>query len=110
MDAIEQTLVWMSVEDYTGLWQVPLEVRGQPGVNSTQEAHSYAHAVLESLLTKGWVDLYICQEPLQNETVRLVPPEDRRGVLDLESSWKIPEPYGESVRFGSTDAGLSAYK
>lgn len=46
MNAIEQTLVWLGVEDYTGLWQVPIEVRSQPGINSTQETHSYARAVL----------------------------------------------------------------
>lgn len=110
MNAIEQTLVWLGVEDYTGLWQVPIDVRGQPGINSTQDAHSYARSVLESLLTNGWVELYICQEPLQNESVRLVPPEDRRGVLDSDSSWQIPEPFGKSVRFGTTDAGLAAYR
>jgi hypothetical protein len=62
------------------------------------------------MLSRGWIELYICQEPLTNESVQPVPPEERSKILASDASWEIPEPHGKSVRWGTTEEGFEAYK
>lgn len=108
MNPVERNLVWLGVEDYTGLWQAAIEVRNVPGAQSPHDAREYACHVIESLLDSGWIELYVCQEPLNNESVELVLAEDRSRILQCDSSWIAPE-HGKSVRFVTTDDGFDAY-
>lgn len=110
MNAIERSLIWLGVEDYTGLWDASFEARSAPGVHSIEDARQYARQVVESLLARGWIELYICQEPLSNDSVELVAAEDRSRVLENDESWEVPESLGKSVRFATTDEGLAVYR
>jgi hypothetical protein len=108
MNAFERDLVWLGVEDYTGLWDASFAARSILEPDSPEDARAYARRALESLLAKGWVELYVCKEPLNNDSVELVSPDERRRVLEADSSWEIPKPFGRSVRFATTDEGIAA--
>ena len=110
MNAVERNLVWLGVEDYTGLWDASLVVSGILGAGSIEDAREHARRVVESMLDKGWVELYVCQEPLDNDSIELVPPGDRHRILESDSAWEIPEAFGKSVRFAATDEGVAAYE
>jgi hypothetical protein len=110
MDTLERTLLWLGVEDYTGLWQVSIEIAGVREGYSAEEVLTFARRLTASLLSKGWIDLFICQEPLDNASVQRVLPGDQAVVLDDNASWVAPEPYGRSVRYATTATGLAAYK
>lgn len=110
MDTLERNLLWLGVEDYTGLWQAVAEARDDAEPCSIHEAQGQARRTIESLLAGGLIELFVCQEPLNNETVEIVPPEEQPAVLDEEASWTAPEEGGKSLRFATTDRGFAAYQ
>jgi hypothetical protein len=110
MDTLERDLLWLGIEDYTGLWQAAVEVRAALGPCSVREAQDRARRMIESLLHRGLIELFLCQEPLDNETVEVVPLEKLSAVLGSEASWSAPEEGGKSLRFATTDKGFAAYQ
>jgi hypothetical protein len=98
MDTLERDLLWLGIEDYTGLWQAAAEARADAGPCSIHEAREQARRIIES------------QEPLNNETVEIVPPKRQSALLGEEASWTAPEEGGRSLRFATTDKGFAAYQ
>ncbi|MFG1653891.1 hypothetical protein ACGFIE_28555 [Micromonospora sp. NPDC049275] len=78
---MERHLLWLGIEDYTGLRQALAEVRGDSEPRTTDEALAQARRAVESLLAAGFVELFRCREPLNNETAELVPVRERAGIL-----------------------------
>ncbi|MEV0897182.1 hypothetical protein [Actinoplanes sp. NPDC049802] len=111
MTPVEKNLVWLGYEDYTGLWQIVLEVQDEEGINSLAEAQRFAKQTVESLLSRGWIELYFTDGPWTNETITAVPPEKRAQVLAADDSWATPVGGGgKLIWFGTTDEGFSAYQ
>jgi hypothetical protein len=110
MDELERDLLWLGVEDYTGLWQAVAEARAETEAYSLSEERRQARRAIDSLLSRGFIELFVCQEPLNNETVEIVPPERQSAVLDDAASWEDPEEGGKSVRFATTERGFAAYR
>lgn len=108
MDELERDLLWLGVEDYTGLWQAVAEAHA--ATYSISEDLRQTRRTIDSLLSRGLIELFVCQEPLNNETVEIVPPERQSAVLDEVASWKAPEEGGKSVRFATTEQGFAAYR
>ena len=110
MDSLETSLLWLGVEDYTGLWQAVAEARDDTGSLSLNEAQVKARRSMESLLRRGYVEMFACQEPLNNESVDVVPPERWPIVLAEVASWEPPEEGAISFRYATTDQGFVAYR
>jgi hypothetical protein len=114
METLERILLWLGVEDYTGLWQAIAEAQPDTESRSIDEdrarPQTIARRAIESLLTEGLIELFVCPEPLSNETAQIVPPARTTEILDQETSWTVPEEGGESVRFATTDRGFLKYR
>ncbi|GAA0466174.1 hypothetical protein Aca07nite_77350 [Actinoplanes capillaceus] len=110
MTPVEQNLVWLGYEDYTGLWQVAIEVQDESGENSEADNRAFAQRIVESLLNRGWIELYFTEGPWTNETIMPVPAEDRAEVLTADASWATPVNGGKLIWFGTTDEGFAAYQ
>ncbi|MFI6939465.1 hypothetical protein ACIBI4_09350 [Streptomyces sp. NPDC050418] len=107
---MESTLLWLGVEDYTGLWEAALEASAVGGPCSPPEVQERARRTIESLLVSGFIELFACREPMNNDGVRIVSPDHWAEILGRETCWTSPEPGGESIRFASTDRGFAAYR
>jgi hypothetical protein len=110
MDALERNLLWLGAEDYTGLWQAVVEPRDDADLCSIHAAREQARRAIDSLLARGFVELFVCQEPLDNGTVEIVPPGKQSVILDEQASWTAPGEGGKSLRFATTDQGFAAYQ
>ena len=106
MNSVERNLVWLGYEDYTGLLQAALEMRDVPGLHSTRDAQDCARQVLESLLSRGWIELYLTEGALDNETISPVRPEDRLPLLESDPSWSSSDEGKRLVWFATTDEGF----
>jgi hypothetical protein len=110
MDEPKRNLLRLGAEDYTGLWQAVAEACNDIEPCSLSEARRQVRQIIDSLLVGGLIELFICQEPLNNEAVEIVPPERRPAVLDEVASWGAPEEGGKSVRFSTTERGFAMYQ
>ncbi|MEU2494657.1 hypothetical protein [Streptomyces sp. NPDC007883] len=110
MDALERSILWLGVEDYTGLWEAVLEVGVDAEPSSYGEARVRAGRAIRSLLTDGFIELFVCQEPMNNDSAEIVLPENYSSTLREAEFWQTPEEGGKSVRFAATEKGFAAYK
>ena len=109
MDSLERNLLWLGVEDYTGLWQAVIEAGGS-ATNSMSDARKRARRAIQSLLDNNFIELFACPEPIDNETVKPIPKERNLLILEEESSWVVPGEGGVSLRFATTDRGFAVYR
>ncbi|WP_330465498.1 hypothetical protein [Micromonospora zamorensis] len=110
MDTLERNLLWLGIEDYTGLWDAVAEARGDGEPRSTHDALVQARRAIEFMLAADFAELFRCPEPLNNDTVELVSAEEQSAILNAGSSWVVPEEGGTSIRFATTDRGFAAYQ
>lgn len=110
MSPVVRALLWLGVEDYTGLWEAVAEVRAANRLLGSRQARRQTAKLLSDLARRGWIELYICVEPL-DDAISQVPAEQVDEVLEREDSWEPPiESGSKSVRFATTERGESAYE
>ena len=97
-------------EDYIGLWEVPWEVVEVFGEQSHDDVMNCAREVISELVTKGWIKLYWCHEPLDNVQITLISFDDVTNVLLDEDNWDVSSEKNLSVRFLSTEKGEKAFE
>ncbi len=110
MNALERTVLWLGVEDYTGLWDICLEAAGASKSGTPDEARGRAHRTVASFLADGLIELFVCHGPPTSETIDRVPATHQDAVLDDASSWGMPEEGGQSFWIATTDRGFAIYK
>lgn len=100
-------ILWLAIEDYSGLWEVVWEINSRYGELSETERLVLARQVVRDLASRGWVALYRCQEPYGD----MVPlsPEEYDEVLLNPANWEPPTADSVSIRIGATEAGERAY-
>jgi hypothetical protein len=100
-------VLWLAIEDYSGLWEVVWELNTRfPGNDPSNRRR--ARETVRVLLDRGLLDLYWSQEPL-GDPVR-ISAEEAQALLDDDRFWEEPVAGGRSVRIGATEAGEEAYE
>jgi hypothetical protein len=110
MDDLERNVLWLGIEDYTGLWEAALEAGPDTEPSSFGAVQARARLVIESLLGGGFIELFVFQGLVVSERAELVPPERHASVLGDDDFWKVPEGEGELAGFAATEQGFAAYK
>lgn len=106
---LEEALLWLGAEDYTGLWEALWEVRGRLPQLPVAEARARTADAFFALHERGFVRLCLCHEPLGNDPLELIEATDVQATLDRDRSWKPPGREGvESIRYFTTDSGAHA--
>ena len=110
LSALESSLLWLGIEDYTGLWDAAHQVRSALSTLGELEAITQARVVVSGLAHRELIALYRCIGTLADGQVTDVAAGEVDSVLEDERSWKTPEtPFGESIWYATTDAGQSLY-
>jgi hypothetical protein len=103
-------LLWLGIEDFTGLWDAGFQAQATEEITTRETARDRARSVLESLLAEGLVELYLFRGPPQNDAVA-VAPDARAALLCNDECWAVPEEGGAaSVWFATTDKGFQLYR
>jgi hypothetical protein len=109
MADLVRDLLWLGIEDFTGLWDAAFTAQATEGLASLETARDRARSVLESLLAEGLVDLYLFQGLPRNDAVAIAH-ERRSALLDDDECWEAPEEEDDaSVWFNTTEKGFELY-
>ena len=95
-------LLVLAAEDFTGLWEAPLELAHEAS------AEDAAGQELAALVDEGLIELFVGTDPAQ-ETPRAL---DRAAIPDAlrpGPQWSVPEPgsRGPCVYFAASDTGVA---
>ncbi|WP_430789246.1 hypothetical protein [Actinoplanes sp. G11-F43] len=107
---LEKNLLWLGYEEYTGLWQVVIEVSDETEPETGESQRDLARNLIQKLLDRGWIEIYLSDGPLGDGKIMLIPLEERQNFLDSERSWNLDEEDEQSVWFATTDEGITAYR
>jgi hypothetical protein len=103
-----RTVLWLAIEDFSGLWEVIWEFRALFPEADEAELKRRAVGDVSDLLLKGLIELYRCEEPYGK--LEKISESEASTVLADMAAWREPEKDGISVRMGATSAGEEAYE
>ena len=101
-------LLWASIEDYAGLWELELELNLLDGVPPKVSNREDARNLLADLVGRAWISLYWSEEPNGSRTP--IPSEDYAGILNDDALWDPPSSWHRVVRVSATPEGEAAYQ
>jgi len=102
-------VLWASIEDYCGLWEVVWEINTlHPNLSSKASQHVALQCILQ-LISKDLVKLFYCQEPY-GEMMEITDKSSYPRLLQDSKSWNPPMADSRSVRVSATDSGKKYYK
>jgi len=108
MEELIYKALWLSIEDYAGLWELVWEINSASPDSVGTVNENRAKAIALELVGRGWVTLYRAHGA--NGAVRPLPDSVAESLLNDPDSWLPPEDLdAETLRLGATDAGEKAY-
>lgn len=108
MSELARRVLWLAIEDYSGLWEVVWELNSLRPNCSAVENRASARELVSELLHLGLIEIFRCEEP-DGEPVAVDKQVGER-ILSSEESWEPPEFHGVSWRIGATSQGEKAYR
>lgn len=110
-DQTAVSLLWLGIEDYTGLWEALAEVhRAYPDLTREEAEVETARLILE-LGRAQLIRLAMCEEPVSERSLSELPVEDVEQLVMDSQWWSAPQENGvRSIRYHTTDAGFVAYR
>lgn len=106
---ISKNILWATIEDYAGLWEVLWEVNSLTCENTYEENKKIAYVNLVDFLKKGIVDFFYCVEPY-GELKKIENINEILNLLKNDKYWHEPEKNEISIRVGSTEKGKKYYE
>ncbi len=104
---ITKKILWLGIEDYSGLWEILWELNSQYPELAEAKRYELAQSTLQTLVDKGYLSLYRCQEPYGELTE--IPFNEVRSLIHNSENWKEPKPDSLSLRISTTQEGEAAY-
>ena len=105
---ILKAILWASIEDYCGLWELVWEINSL-NLNLPQKESQYAALQCMLYLTsKDFVRLFYCQEPYGKMT-EIDDINSYPNLLHNSKAWAPPLPKARSIRVAATKAGERYY-
>lgn len=103
-----EKLLWASIEDYCGLWELVWEMNTLYPDNSSEKSQHMAFQGTLYLLSRDLVALFYCEEPYGSMTAIVIGDNYVDFLRDLKI-WEAPSPGSCSVRVSATAAGEKYY-
>jgi hypothetical protein len=108
MPELARRVLWLAIEDYSGLWEVIWELNAQIPNRESDRTRVLAKRLVYDLLAKGLIQIYQCQEPDGDPVA--VSADAGKKALEQTEAWEPPRFDGSSWRIGATDEGERAYR
>lgn len=101
------TILWSTIEDFVGLWDILWELNTAFPENSQKENQESAKKILRYFLEQNLVTFYMskwgCDELKELQF------EEALKVLDEEKYWNAPEINELCIKIGNTEKGEKFY-
>jgi len=105
---ISKVVLWATIEDYVGLWELLWEVNTQFSDIPEEQRKQALLEVLQQLLNKDLINLYSCKEPYGE--VSILDKSIAYAALTEEKNWQAPDLTDISIRAGATEKGEAFYQ
>ena len=101
-------VLWASIEDYCGLWELVWEINTlHPALSSKASQHIALQCMLQ-LISKDLVELFYCQEPY-GEMIAITDKSRYPELLQNPKIWTPPMTGSRSIRVSATGDGEKYY-
>ena len=104
-----EKLLWTSIEDYCGLWELVWEINTLHPNLSRKEGQHIALQCMLYLISKDLVRLFYCQEPY-GRMIEIVDRSSYPNLLQDLKLWEAPLPGTRSIRVSATKSGEKYYR
>lgn len=105
---ITKKILWLGIEDYSGLWEILWDLKTQDPLLSEGESYEMARDALQTSIKEGYLKLYRCQEPYGELTE--IPSEQAYSLVQDPKNWQEPQANSLSLRIGTTETGQEIYR
>lgn len=99
-------LLWLSIEDYSGLWEAVWELRPLHPDLDAEVLREHARRELLRLAEQDLVQFYRSVEP--DGDITDIDRQEVARILGEDRNWDEPTAGSVSIRFGATPAGYAA--
>ena len=111
IDPIMVSLLWLGIEDYTGLWEALAEVREACPELTREEAEVETARLILDLRRAQFIRLAMWEEPASERPLSELRVEEVEQLVMDGQWWSAPQVNGtRSIRFHTTDAGFATYQ
>lgn len=107
MNSAERRVLWASIEDYAGLWELVWELKADHPLLSEAERRIIAERIVRELLARDCLLVYERRMP---GSEKLVPKELWDTVLRKEENWSEPTGTSIEVLVAATAEGEQLYR
>jgi hypothetical protein len=101
-------VLWASIEDYCGLWELVWEINTLHPNLSRKDSQHIALQCMLYLISKDLARLFYCQEPY-GKMIEIVDRNIYHSLLEDLKVWKPPLPGRRSIRIYATKSGEKYY-
>ena len=108
MSTEENRILWASIEDYTGLWELVWGLSADYPHMSEAGRRAVAERIVRDLLARGCIELYERQHQVSGNE-ELVPKERRDDLLRDQANWREPSSESVELLVAATDFGERLY-
>ena len=103
-----EKVLWATIEDYCGLWELVWEINTLGSNNSSRGSQQIALQCVLYLLSRDLLKLFYCQEPY-GEMIEIVREDSYADLLKDPKIWEPPLPEARSIRVSATESGEKYY-
>jgi len=107
MKEIIYKMLWSTIEDFVGLWEIHWELNYIFSENSETENKQTVKKVIQYFLENGLVKFYFSK--WGSDTLTEIDFPQSFKMLNEEEYWEAPEMNGMCLKIGSTEKGEKFY-
>lgn len=100
---IKNDVLWLAIEDISGLWEVLWDLKSHYPTMSEAERKASAIDAVRELIQSRLIEVYSCREPA-GDPKKMADSAVEQALLDSKN-WQEPDAGAVSIRIGATDAG-----
>ena len=107
MKEIAYKILWSTIEDYVGLWEILWELNSVLTQNSSKENQDKARMILSYFLEQKLVVFY--KNKWGSDEIEIFHIHEATKFLQDEKYWQAPELHELCIKIGSTEKGEKFY-
>jgi hypothetical protein len=103
-----KTILWATIEDYCGLWEIPWELKANHQDMHSNELKKLAFNIISVLIKAKTIELFHCKEPY-GQIDKIDNNSSYYDLLKTDKYWKVPDSEEMSIRLSATKKGEALY-
>ena len=107
MKGIIYKILWSTIEDFVGLWEILWELNSILPENSQEQNHDILKKILKYFLEQGLIRIYVSK--WGNDELEAKDFSEAINLIENEKFWNAPAINDLCVKIGNTEKGEKYY-